>query len=125
MTTENNDQQVNLTEVGDKVVDQKTIVKKKDRALLLSLAIFALVIAGVAVAGILSLKPAEETIQGQADCETTRVSGKLPGRIVKFYVKEGDYVHKGDKLVSIYSSTVDENADILTEKETIHISESM
>lgn len=107
MTTENNDQQVNLTEVGDKVVDQKTIVKKKDRALLLSLAIFALVIAGVAVAGILSLKPAEETIQGQADCETTRVSGKLPGRIVKFYVKEGDYVHKGDKLVSIYSSTVD------------------
>ena len=96
-----------LEQKAQKLADQKTVVKKKERLLLLALAIFVLAIAGVAVAGILALTPGEETIQGQADCETTRVSGKLPGRIVKFYVKEGDYVHKGDKLVSIYSSTVD------------------
>ena len=107
MSTENMTPEEVLEQKAQKLADQKTVVKKKERLLLLALAIFVLAIAGVAVAGILALTPGEETIQGQADCETTRVSGKLPGRIVKFYVKEGDYVHKGDKLVSIYSSTVD------------------
>jgi HlyD family secretion protein len=107
METENMTPEEVLEQKAQKLADQKTIVKKKERLLLLAIAIFVLVIAGVAVAGILALEPGEETIQGQADCETTRVSGKLPGRIVKFYVQEGDYVHKGDKLVSIYSSTVD------------------
>nr|ACM91074.1 secretion protein HlyD family protein [uncultured bacterium 34R1] len=107
MSTENMTPEEVLEQKAQKLADQKTVVKKKERLLLLALAIFVLVIAGVAVAGILALTPGEETIQGQADCETTRVSGKLPGRVVKFYVQEGDYVHKGDKLVSIYSSTVD------------------
>ncbi|MBQ1722222.1 MAG: biotin/lipoyl-binding protein, partial [Muribaculaceae bacterium] len=107
MATENNNEQFSKEFEEVKQLDQKTTVKKKDRAMLAALAVFVLAIAGVAVAGILALSPDDDTIQGQADCETTRVSGKLPGRIVKFYVKEGDYVHKGDKLVSIYSSTVD------------------
>ena len=87
--------------------EQRTVVRKKDKALLAALAVFALVMAGVAIVGILLIRPADATIQGQADCDAVRVSGKLPGRIVRFYVQEGDTVHKGDKLVSIYSSTVD------------------
>jgi len=87
--------------------EQKTIVKRKDKALLTALALFALVMAGIAVVGLMLLKQPTEVTQGQADCDAVRVSGKLPGRIVKFYVQEGDYVHKGDKLVSIYSSTVE------------------
>jgi multidrug efflux pump subunit AcrA (membrane-fusion protein) len=87
--------------------EQRTVVRKKDKALLAALAVFALVMASIAVVGILLIHPAEATIQGQADCDAVRVSGKLPGRIVRFYVHEGDTVHKGDKLVSIYSSTVD------------------
>ena len=83
------------------------MVRKKDKALLAALAVFALVMAGIAIVGILLIRPAEATTQGQADCDAVRVSGKLPGRIVRFYVHEGDTVHKGDKLVSIYSSTVD------------------
>ena len=87
--------------------EQKTIVRKRDRALLLALALFAVVIAGLAIAGLLLIKPPTTAIQGQADCDAVRISGKLPGRIVKFYVREGDHVSRGDTLVSIYSSTVD------------------
>ena len=57
--------------------------------------------------GMLLIQPPKDITQGQADCEQVRVSGKLPGRVVRFYVKEGDYVHKGDTLVSISSKTVD------------------
>jgi len=87
--------------------EQRTVVRKKDKALLAALGVFALVMACVAIVGILLIHPADTFTQGQADCDAVRVSGKLPGRIVKFYVHEGDTVHKGDKLVSIYSSTVD------------------
>ena len=87
--------------------EQRTVVRKKDKALLAALAVFALVMACIAIVGILLIHPADDIIQGQAECDAVRVSGKLPGRIVRFYVHEGDTVHKGDKLVSIYSSTVD------------------
>ncbi len=85
----------------------RTEVRKKDKALLAAVGVFALVMVCIAVLGILLIKPPADTIQGQADCDVVRVSGKLPGRVVKFYVHEGDYVHKGDTLVSIYSKTVD------------------
>jgi len=87
--------------------EQPTKIRKKDRALLMGVVLFALVIAGVSIAGLLFTKPVDSSIQGQADCDEVRVSGKLPGRIVAIYVSEGDSVHKGDKLVSIYSSTAD------------------
>ncbi|MBQ0115983.1 MAG: efflux RND transporter periplasmic adaptor subunit [Bacteroidales bacterium] len=87
--------------------DRTTIVRKKDKALLAAIGVFIIAIAFIGVLGLIFIKPPKEITQGQADCEVVRVSGKLPGRIVKFYVSEGDYVHKGDTLVSIYSSTAD------------------
>ncbi len=84
--------------------DQKTIVRRRDRALMAALGVFTVVIAAIAVLGIITIEPPRQTTQGQADCDVVRVAGKLPGRIVKFYVKEGDYVHKGDTLVVISSS---------------------
>lgn len=86
---------------------QSTEVRKKDKALLAAVGVFTLAVVCIAILGILLIKPPKDTIQGQADCDVVRVSGKLPGRVVKFYVHEGDYVHKGDTLVSIYSKTVD------------------
>lgn len=86
---------------------QSTEVRKKDKALLAAVGVFTLAMVCIAILGILLIKPPKDTIQGQADCDVVRVSGKLPGRVVKFYVHEGDYVHKGDTLVSIYSKTVD------------------
>ncbi len=89
------------------IKDQRTIVRKRDKALLAALGVFTLVMACVALLGILLIHAPKETIQGQADCDQVRVSGKLPGRIVRFYVKEGDYVHKGDTLVAISSKVAD------------------
>ena len=86
---------------------ERTAEQKKKRALMGALAMFALAMAILAVVGILVRPAPDKIVQGQADCDVTRVSGKLPGRVVRFYVHEGDYVHAGDTLVSIYSSTVD------------------
>lgn len=89
------------------VKEQRTIARKRDKALLAALFVFTIVVAGIAALGMLLIQPPKNITQGQADCEQVRVSGKLPGRVVRFYVKEGDYVHKGDTLVSISSKTVD------------------
>ncbi len=87
--------------------EHRTEVRKKDKALLAALAIFAIVVACIAIVGILLIKPDNTVTQGQADCDAVRVSGKLPGRVEQLFVKPGDYVHKGDTLAKIYSSTVD------------------
>lgn len=87
--------------------EQRSVVKKREYGLLISIAIFAIIVAAMAVMGVLMAREPKTLTQGQADCEQVRISGKLPGRVVKFYVHEGDFVHKGDTLVSIYSSTVD------------------
>lgn len=79
----------------------------KRLALIGSMLILVAVVAGMAIWGIMHLKPADTTIQGQADCEVVRISGKLAGRLVELYVSEGDYVHKGQRLAKIYSSTTD------------------
>ena len=49
------------------------------------------------------LKPQPIILQGQAEANEVRVSGKIPGRIDKFMVSEGMTVHKGDTLVLIDS----------------------
>ncbi|MGM9869531.1 MAG: HlyD family secretion protein [Sodaliphilus sp.] len=86
---------------------QPAVVHKREKALVAALLVFTLVIGGIAAMGMLMIEPPKEITQGQADCEQVRVSGKLPGRVVKFCVKEGDYVHQGDTLVMISSKTVD------------------
>ena len=44
--------------------------------------------------------------QGEAEASEYRVSGKVPGRVEKLYVKEGQKVHKGDTVVFIDSPEV-------------------
>ncbi len=113
---ENNNGKKEVKQVVTPVVEEqlndsqdlhRVVVKKRERGLLISIAIFVVLVAAVAIIGVLLTKEPDVVTQGQADCEQVRVSGKLPGRVVKFYVHEGDFVHKGDTLVSIYSSTVD------------------
>lgn len=81
-----------------------TAVEKKDKMLILTLVVIFLVIAAMAVAGFLMIKQGPDTIQGQADATEIRISGKLPGRVMEFYVEEGAHVKKGDTLVHIHSS---------------------
>ena len=84
--------------------EQRTIARKRDKALLAALFVFTIVVAGIAALGMLLIQPPKDITQGQADCEQVRVSGKLPGRVVRFYVKEGDYVHKGESLATFYGA---------------------
>ena len=64
------------------------------------------VIGVIGVAGYFVSKPKPVTVQGEAEASEYRVSGKVPGRIEELYVKEGDYVHKGDTVVFIESPEV-------------------
>lgn len=82
-------------------------MKQEDRRLLKALAGLVVVMLVLFIVGMFFLKPAEVVVQGQADATSVRISGKLPGRVVNFYVQEGDRVKKGDTLVHINSSTVD------------------
>lgn len=78
--------------------------KKENRKLIIALGGVVFVVAALAIIGFLFINKPAEILQGQAEATSVRVSGKLPGRVVEFYVHEGDMVHKGDTLVHIHSS---------------------
>lgn len=78
--------------------------KDGERSLIIPLAIIIATTILLAIAGFLFMKPEAEIIEGQAEATSIRISGKLPGRIIHFYVTEGDFVNKGDTLVHIHSS---------------------
>lgn len=70
----------------------------KSNMMLAFIALIAVVLV-VALAGFFLLSPPEETIMGQAEATTVRISGKVPGRIAEYRFGEGDQVKKGDTLV--------------------------
>ncbi len=78
---------------------------KKNRLFWVFLTIVALLIV-VIVAGFWLIKPQQEMIQGQVEATEVRVSGKLPGRILRYAYAEGDHVKKGDTLVYLDSPEV-------------------
>lgn len=70
---------------------------------------FVLVLAAVTIVslvGILALHRRPEILQGQVEATEIRISGKLPGRIDRFLVAEGQNVRQGDTLVVINSPEV-------------------
>lgn len=85
--------------------------KGKDKALIATIVIILLVLAAMAVAGFLFIKPEPDTVQGQGEATEIRISGKMPGRVAEIYVEEGDLVKEGDTLVKIHSSLVDARMD--------------
>lgn len=76
---------------------------KRHSGMLLAFLTLLLVIASVSFIGWIVLKPEPIMLQGQAEANEVRVSGKIPGRIDKFLVSEGMTVNKGDTLVLINS----------------------
>ena len=78
--------------------------KKESRALMTAMLVVTVGIIAIAIIGFCFLKKPAELIEGQADATSVRISGKLPGRVVELYVKEGDNVKAGDTLVHIHSS---------------------
>ena len=84
-----------------------TNTKKTERTLLLTMAIVVAVVAVIAIIGFVFMNKPDDIIEGKVEGTTVRISGKLPGRVVEFFVEEGDTVHAGDTLVHIHSSLVD------------------
>jgi len=80
--------------------------KSQNRNILITVAIMVAVITGVALLGFLFLDKEEEVIQGQVEVSEYRVSSKIPGRILKLYVHEGDYVHAGDTVAVLEAPEV-------------------
>lgn len=80
--------------------------KKKSYNLLTGIIALLAIVTIVALVGYIVSKPEPIVLQGQAEAAEYRVSGKVPGRVEKFYAGEGDFVHKGDTLVKIESPEV-------------------
>lgn len=81
--------------------------KRTERSLLITMGLIVVAVAIAAVIGFLCLNTKQDILEGQAEGTVVRVSGKMPGRVVEFYVSEGDTVKAGDTLVHIHSSVVE------------------
>ncbi|MCD7971091.1 MAG: efflux RND transporter periplasmic adaptor subunit [Candidatus Azobacteroides sp.] len=84
-----------------------SVRSKSNRSLITALITLVAVILIVSIIGIFVLKPEPLMWQGEVDATEIRISGKVPGRILDFYVQEGDTVRAGDTLVRISSPEVE------------------
>ena len=78
--------------------------QRENKALLFGMGVIIVACIVFAICGFWLLKKPADIVQGQAEATSIRISGKLPGRVVKLYAREGDMVKAGDTLVHIHSS---------------------
>ncbi|MGV8963459.1 MAG: HlyD family secretion protein [Candidatus Saccharimonadaceae bacterium] len=81
-------------------------VSESTRNLQVALIGFAAVVVVIFIIGWYVYKPEPIVIQGSAEVNEVRVSGKVPGRILQLLAEEGQYVNVGDTLVLIDSPEV-------------------
>lgn len=75
--------------------------------ILLALTSFAVIVSIVCIIGVLTLSTKDtDVIQGQAEVSEYRVSSKVPGRILKILVSEGQSVKAGDTLAILEAPDV-------------------
>ncbi len=77
---------------------------------MIAVAVFAAVVCIVGLIGFFTIGSEEEIIQGQIEVEEYRVSSKVPSRVLRLLVKEGDYVHVGDTLAILDAPDVEAKA---------------
>lgn len=61
----------------------------------------------ISILGMILMSRRPLVLQGQIETTEIRISGKLPGRVDSFLVREGDWVKAGDTLVVINSPTIE------------------
>lgn len=81
--------------------------ENKSRSKLIPILGFIVVIIAVGLYGFFFLRHEDNIIQGEAEITEIRISSKVPGRVAKFLVKEGDIVQKGDTLAILSTPDVD------------------
>lgn len=82
-------------------------MEKKIPNLIPALVLLVLVVAVSAIFGYISFQEEDTTLQGQAEVTEYRVSSKVPGRIARILVEEGQYVHAGDTLALLDAPDVE------------------
>ena len=76
---------------------------KTKRYLSVAFVVVLAIVIVVSLIGMILLKKKPVILQGLIEATEIRISGKLPGRIDTFLVKEGQNVRQGDTLVVINS----------------------
>lgn len=82
-------------------------MKTSNRSISIAFIIILALTVLVSVIGILLMSHRPQILQGQVEATEIRISGKLPGRVDSFLVREGDWVRAGDTLVVINSPTIE------------------
>lgn len=82
----------------------------RHKRLIRTAAILAIIIV-VIVFGWIAVKPTPDLVQGEFESTEIRVAGKIPARIEKIHVREGDTVRRGDLLVSLSSPEIEAKLD--------------
>ena len=78
-------------------------MEKEKKQLGVAFIVVIVAIVMVSAIGIIAMSNKPVVLQGQIEATEIRISGKLPGRIDTFLVREGQYVKMGDTLVVINS----------------------
>lgn len=97
---------------------------KNKKYLAIAFVVVLILVVIVSTVGILALGNKPEILQGQVEATEIRISGKLPGRIDEFMVKEGQNVKKGDTLVLINSPEIWAKYDQVSAMENIAVFEN-
>ena len=77
------------------------------KSLWLGIGVVLAAVGVMAVVGLVALHPEPEMITGEVCADEYRVANKVPGRLGRLYVEEGQHVHAGDTLAYISSPEVD------------------
>lgn len=75
--------------------------------MLIAFVVLLAIVAIVTLIGIFMMEPEKDIIQGEVEFTELRVSSKIPARIEKFLVKEGEYISEGDTLVVLDSPEIE------------------
>ena len=81
-------------------------MKRKAPNYIPALILIVAVVVLSAVCGFYAFRPEKEIIQGEVEVTEYRVSSKVPGRVAKILVEEGQKVHAGDVLAVLEAPDV-------------------
>ncbi|MDD3107985.1 MAG: biotin/lipoyl-binding protein [Alistipes sp.] len=77
--------------------------QRRSKTLIVAFVVLLILVIGISVTGMALLHRKPLVLQGEIEATEIRISGKLPGRIDRFLVQEGESVQQGDTLVWINS----------------------